>query len=355
MENDFKFNLRQSIKYSLYIAIAFMVFILIYYITVTIIFYGDQGISSYKFSEKGALGDYLNGFLTPIVGLGAVITTFLAFVVQFQANQKITDQFEVERFENKFYEMIRLHKENVKEIDVAGVVHGRKAFVRFFYEFKFLFYAIKGVYNEEKERQEIGDLNDDDFLIIAYNYYFYGNGKNSTKFLDIEMKDYSDVFYFHINKRLSTLQKDYLDREKNIEKPIALEALDGYSTEPEWCEFFYYPFDGHVTKLAHYYRHLYQTVKYVVNTKDEIISTEEKRLYLKTLRAQLSNHEQIMLYYNSFTGSGKDWRKNKYFTDWKMIKNIPFPALIEEATGIYERLEVTEKEVKSKRMFEWGY
>lgn len=311
----------------------------------------------YNFNSTGQIGDTIGGVLGPFIGIVAAGLTFMAFWVQFKANEQIRKDTAIERFENKFYEMLRLHKENVNEIDVGGTVQGRKAFVRFFYEFKFLFSTIKGVYNEGKEQKEIGKLVDDDFLIIAYNYLFYGNGENSSKFIDLEMKKYSRKLYRQINQNLSAKQKHYENRQDNVTKikGVVLSCLEGTSTKTEKCEFFYYPFDGQVTKLAHYYRHLYQTVKFVVITDEKVISENQKRFYLKSLRAQLSNHEQIMLYYNSITGAGKDWVKNKFFTDWKMIKNIPFPALIGEGTHIYERLGVTTEDVKSKRMFEWGY
>ncbi|WP_420388644.1 putative phage abortive infection protein [Roseivirga sp.] len=69
-----------------------------------------------------------------------------------------------------------------------------------------------------------------------------------------------------------------------------------------------------------------------VHTSDSIKS-EEKKVYIKTLRAQLSNFEQALLYFNSFWGPGKRmwFDKDKksgyvarYILEYKLIKNIPF-------------------------------
>lgn len=62
-----------------------------------------------------------------------------------------------------------------------------------------------------------------------------------------------------------------------------------------------------------------------------------KYQYIKTLRAQLSNHEQTLIYYNSFFGPGRLWREGKkikernddgsyisYFLDYRIIKNVPY-------------------------------
>ena len=56
---------------------------------------------------------------------------------------------------------------------------------------------------------------------------------------------------------------------------------------------------GHLRRLGHYIRHLFQTVKFVDDQPNEIISMEDKYSYVSNLRAQLSAHEQILLFYNS--------------------------------------------------------
>lgn len=62
--------------------------------------------------------------------------------------------------------------------------------------------------------------------------------------------------------------------------------------------------------LAHYYRHIFQLVKFVVNQRKDILSYEDKRKYLRLLRAQLSEPEQVMLFYNWYSNYGVKWEQN---------------------------------------------
>ena len=65
-------------------------------------------------------------------------------------------------------------------------------------------------------------------------------------------------------------------------------------------------------------------VKIIANYKESIVKKEEKRKYLRMLRAQLTNFEQLMLFYNWLSGYGCDWEneKNHFFTTFRMIHNI---------------------------------
>lgn len=89
-------------------------------------------------------------------------------------------------------------------------------------------------------------------------------------------------------------------------------------------------FNGYSNFFGHYYRQLFQTVKFVV--KQESLIYEEKRNYLRILRAQLTNYEQVMLFYNWLSGFGNQWENqdNKYFTDYRMIHNIYNDLLIDD-------------------------
>ncbi|MGN7203812.1 putative phage abortive infection protein [Pedobacter sp. SAFR-022] len=91
-------------------------------------------------------------------------------------------------------------------------------------------------------------------------------------------------------------------------------------------------YGGHQFKLSHYYRHLYQTVKFI-NDQD-VFNFCEKYEYAKTLRAQLSTPEQYLLFFNSISNIGREWEfkqidgtydKRSYYliTKYNLIKNVP--------------------------------
>ena len=89
------------------------------------------------------------------------------------------------------------------------------------------------------------------------------------------------------------------------------------------------PFEGHQSRLAHYYRHLYQTVCYVDNQTLKI----DKYEYVKTIRAQLTTHEQALLFINSLTPMGKGWNAKDLLVRYRFIKNIP-DGFFDEKTEI---------------------
>lgn len=87
-------------------------------IMLPMIFYNTKKIDSI-----GTIGDAVGGILNPIIAIGAALLTFLAFYIQFEANRQVKKQFESQQFESQFYEMIRLHKENINEMKITGY-HG---------------------------------------------------------------------------------------------------------------------------------------------------------------------------------------------------------------------------------------
>jgi len=76
--------------------------------------------------------------------------------------------------------------------------------------------------------------------------------------------------------------------------------------------------------FGHYFRHLFLIVKFIITKPDNFLTYEEKRSYLRILRASLSTYEQIFLYYNWLSGYGNQWENdiNHFFTDYRMIHNV---------------------------------
>ncbi|WP_461638182.1 putative phage abortive infection protein [Labilibaculum euxinus] len=87
-------------------------------------------------------------------------------------------------------------------------------------------------------------------------------------------------------------------------------------------------FGGQQYQLGHYFRHLYQAVNYIDSQSSLLFSKDEKYEYIKTLRAQMSNYEQALLFINSLTIMGRNWeynnpQKKKLITTYNLIKNLP--------------------------------
>ena len=72
-----------------------------------------------NFSETGNIGDTIGGILGPFIAIAAAILTFFAFWVQYKANEQQKLDLKIERFENKFYELLKLHIQ--RQPDFIGI------------------------------------------------------------------------------------------------------------------------------------------------------------------------------------------------------------------------------------------
>ncbi|HAY3535185.1 putative phage abortive infection protein [Elizabethkingia meningoseptica] len=273
--------------------------------------YSNYKISNKQILDANEFGDYFGGIMNPLIGITAAFITFLAFYIQYVANKQITNQFKIQQFESQFYEMLRLHKENVNEIQIdqielisnrtASGIHsnweknlknisGRDVFIYFSNELEIAYKTIFKIIKNEKESFD-----------EAYKIFF--NGLENT-----------DKYYRQLLTVKKQHESEFIERT-NKAKPI--DKIDDIQVITK-----YELFEGHENKLGHYYRHLYHTVKFVANYDSKIVDYKNKRKYLQLLRAQLSNYEQLMLFYNWASGYGKEWELNKYFSDYRMIHNL---------------------------------
>lgn len=294
-------------------AIIGFIYLLFYFINA----YSNYGILKnvpYDFKKGGdnnylspnEKGDALGGVLNPIIGIIAILVTYLAFFIQFLANKQVQNQFKIQQFESQFYEMLRIHKDNVNEMYLSAQgqkFEGRYALELIYSELIFSYNTCKTIVDRNII---IGNnsyklQSNKDILIYIYRFWFYGiEGINKKNFDDLE------------NLCLDELK---FQQSVTVNGEIPQSILK-----------------GHQFRIAHYYRHLFQTVKFIVSENERFISYEEKRKYLRILRAQLSNHEQALLFFNWYSDFGYSWEEsidsgNKFFSDYRMIHNL-YPELI---------------------------
>lgn len=92
------------------------------------------------FSNTGQIGDTIGGIMGPFVAIAAAILTFLAFWVQFKANEQQRKDIALERFENNLFELIHIQQDITnnlifidKDCKTSVQVNGRNVF-QFVYE-----------------------------------------------------------------------------------------------------------------------------------------------------------------------------------------------------------------------------
>lgn len=200
---------------------------------------------------------------------------------------------EIEKFTTKYFELLKFHRDNVQEV-LMGEESGKKVFVNLIREFREALSQVKDIAARHHLHHSPQQL-----IEIAYYILFIGVGPNSSRMLKIALKNFNTPFVDNLEETLNqTVLKEEIKKKR---------------------QFKYLPFEGHQSRLGHYYRHLYQTVKFVDAQNIDI----DKYDYVKTIRAQLTTHEQALLFLNSFSSMGKKWREEHLLLKYKMVKNIP--------------------------------
>jgi len=316
------------------------------------------------YSKIGPYGDYIGGILNPLIAVFAVFAAGFAFYAQYEANKQVQDQFKSQQFESQFFEMLRLHKENVNEMKITGydsviqetldnekkvvqivrshntkIIEGRKVFVSMVVELISCYEFLEEINSTWKVRYDPIDL-----LKLSYRIFFFGSNSELVILEKIDI-DFID----HVKIQLRKHRKRHRDSysRKNVYQGLnkKIELFIKYS-----------PFTGHENRLGHYYRHLYSTVKYVVNKEREgLIDYKQSRDYLKILRSQMSNDEQLMLYYNYIIGFGKDWENDGYLTKYRMLHNLPIDKVkYAENPRVHFQEFINSIKPGEGHLFEWG-
>ncbi|MBD1421629.1 putative phage abortive infection protein [Sphingobacterium chuzhouense] len=371
---------------------------------------GDESASPKSIYDiSGPLGDTIGGVMNPFVAMAGVIVTGLAFYMQYKANKvvliandQLKEQFKLQQFESQFYEMLRLHKENVNEMEINGyeysffndstekvkdsninkrredkVTYGRKVFVTMVKEICAIYLVVKRAFvlsypNKIKENDVMIFMTDIDrkkYFRLAYEIFLEGYDSYLESIIHLKAK-FDEVFLNNLKLELKSLRSEHMKgelstdihdskRKKNYlygDNSLVIRHFQGKLPTVDLKLYFNYkPFSGHQSRLGHYYRHMFNLVKHVVHQSPNLLSYEEKRKYLKIFRAQLSNHEIVLLYYNWLGGYGKAWeekriegkKRKRYFTDYRILHNLDKKLVMAEFDPT--------REFKKKRYREFVY
>ncbi|MFI1743249.1 putative phage abortive infection protein [Thalassobellus sediminis] len=330
---------------------------------------------STDYTKVGAFGDLVGGILNPAVAFIGIIAASLAFYAQYRANVQVQKQFQIQQFESQFYEMLRLHKENVNEMRITGYdvsiqesiqevnndngepiknrtttksqtikyTESRKVFVTMHTELIALYQFLE-FYNEQYKTS----IEKEELLTYAYKLFFFGIKSEipSSEVID-------DLSMIRFKNHLNNVRNRH--RNSNGKTNVFERANeDVWMTNVE-LYIKYSPFSGHESRLGHYYRHLYSTVKFVVSKEGTLFDYKQIREYLRILRSQMSNDEQLMLYYNCIIGFGQDWEINGFLTKYRMIHNLPVDK-VKYATHPRDHFREYINSLKKEDgpLFEWG-
>lgn len=290
-------------------SIIFAVSTLILFLTKTTELCTTLTIDSSIFADYGTI---VGGILAAIFSLISIL-----LVIQSINEQQI--QNELQNIESRFFELLKIHRENVQDFQSKGK-SGKSVVIDIYDEYNSLFEFVKLWYTLEKSELKDEIEWNKRCSQIAYLITFFGLGNKTTENLvqQIKLIISNSIFYerefypFVLKVMISNHEKR---REENKTKPREQRN--------------YIDHDGHQSRLGHYYRHLFQTVKFIDEQPERLLSYNDKYFYIKTLRAQLTTHEQAVFLYNSLSQLGKSWEfeqtdnNKKLITKYNLIKNLP--------------------------------
>lgn len=232
-------------------------------------------------------GSFFGGFVGTIFAILSVVLLVYTIIAQNIENRKTS-------LKDNFFKMIDYHNQNVAQISVPNInteknnfENGRRAFVVYKIQIKRLLNLVDKI-NEEDNLK----LNQKEIIDIAYIVFYYGLEGSWREFILEKLIRYNNAELI-INKIFTEIEEN---------PTIKL----GRTNQ---------------TNLSTYFRNMYNAIKLIDNS--ELMNRTEKEELIKIYRAQLSNPELYVLFFNVVSRFGKKWHSRKYILRYEFIKNLP--------------------------------
>lgn len=223
------------------------------------------------------LGAFISGVTAPFLSLAAFVLLYLTYKSQKEEladsknilkEQNLTQQ--TQRFETTFFNLLNLHHSIVNSIDL-----------------------------EIKEKQV--DVS------------------KGTHWDEMEIRKGRDCFRTFYSG-FKTAYKRQKDSSPRIESTNLVENAELTIVKKAYNNFF----EKHYYDLGHYFRNLYHLIKFIDKS-----GIDNKQMYVSLVRAQLSSHELLLIFYNCVSDHGKKFKP--YMTTYHFLKNMPIEHLTEKS------------------------
>lgn len=250
-------------------------------------------------AATGQVGDFIGGIIGTVFGF--IGTIFVILTLRAQRHQ-----MRRESFDSTFQSLLALHRQNVSEMNITVNIGGKTKIYNGHDVFKGLVEEFDGIYGDIASAMLRIRRYDKKKTTMLKPYYLHKAMSVTYGCLMYSLFDYSDSEIDRIGYRrlMEKVQKYGLHKE--------LHDLHRNSI------------------LSSYFRHLYNMVKFIDDS--EILKKEEKIIYCNLIRSQLSDYEEILLFYNSMSVLGEWWNKPLGKENWKemcliakyrLVKNCP--------------------------------
>lgn len=268
----------------------------------------------YNFEKYVKIAQAFSGYMMPFIAFIAAFLTFCAFYVQFSANERIQKRYEEQKANDHFSKMLDIHIANVTEFKIKSyrkldseeqysvtnaqelsrnfthaintsnifinrvfnlnnvpssqlieqfnpaqikskkkyekeTISGRRSFLLMVKDFHLTLKYVNQI-NVELFNQRIGH---EAILKLSYDIFFWGTDSGQVNTENVDQLDIEYVLLV-----LDSIRNNFRNN-KGAKLTFHYDTREG--TKSHSIRFI--PFSGHASRLAHYYRHFYQTLKHV--------------------------------------------------------------------------------------------
>lgn len=325
-------------------------------------------------------GTFINGLFGTIISLLSCILIYITFDSQRRSSRDDEQRqrifFQTERFESRFFEMIKSNREMVFQMEYEIpdeytpvdsqlkkhngnkhhfiVVRGQKVFVQMYKQIRQALEECNWLLNEYKDTSSLfkNEEVENKELNLLSTYY---EAKNESLFFRIH---WINIVYLCVFFGLSEDGQKSLNRilKEKYNPELVDKIISTLKIKPvKWSDFWgsyckqkeqsfvslkngHIPFEGrkyekyyggHIHRLGHYFRNTF-TIYNFINTRN-FLNFQQKYSYAKQFRSQFSTYEHALFFYNSLSSLGRIWdidaNKNEEKSDEQEI-NLPNKQLI---------------------------
>lgn len=272
-EKDFSFK-----PYIIFAIIMFIIVISTY----TINFY-ENTISKLP-GDWWTFGDFMGGTLNPILAFLSFLALLQTIKIQSkelknstkelketrkatrdsaEALKEQSNSIKIQNFENTFFNMISLHNEIINSLNIKPYTWFKLRYDKF------------GDSEDIIKRTESNQI-----------------GKDTITFFKNLLREFLNEFNTYSTKN------EYSDIKYNLGEGTIEKPLNQNSRSNEFYLIFY---ENSSNYLEHYFRNIYQIIKFI-----DFSFIENKKFYINILRTQLTNDELEIFFYNAISDLGNE-------------------------------------------------
>lgn len=258
-------------------------------------------------AATGQVGDFIGGVVGTIFAFIGTIFVFLTLRAQRQQMQK-------SHFDGVFETLLEQYRQSVSEmkvvhedISIPGKKHkyeGRQVFLPILEDFNILYGEVAEALlallkKEHPKKRYLTREECQEAVSVAYGYMFYSVGEYSKSYEKTLGFSQGQIAYLvYKNSQHTSLHNLHLNEI-----------------------------------LSQYYRNLYHMVLFV--DKAYYLTKMEKLQYCDIIRSQMSDYEQILLFYNSMTKLGQAWNHPNNQSKWRKMNLIAKYRLVKDCPSYY--------------------